>query len=345
VSHTRRALSLVELLAVLAIIAILAALLLPAIQVARESARRSHCQNNLKQIGTALLSYNDTFRSFPHGGWGHQWVGVPDRGVGKGQPGGWLYNLLPFIEEGDLHDLGKHQVGIEAHDAVSIRVETPIRLFVCPSRRQCAPLPISDRYSFVRSPRPYGSATQAARSDYAINAGSSVAITHGGPADLTQGSNESYWLATVSDRKVTGISHLRYAASIRRIVDGTSNTYLAGEKYVEVGHYETGESLGDNKSQYAGYCMDLYRFAGAIERLAISQSPVASPLEDTTNVTGGLAGHARFGSSHASGLNMVTCDGATQFVDFEIDPEVHFRLAHRSDGGSTFDSLLRAYKL
>jgi type II secretory pathway pseudopilin PulG len=333
------------MLIVLAIIAVLVALILPAIQAARESARRASCQNNLAEIGRALINYHDTFGTFPYGGWGNQWVGIADGGVGKNQPGGWLYSLLPFIEEGDLHDLGGRLSGAAAHDAVSLRLRTPLNLFVCPSRRQCVPLPISDSFPSVRTPRPYGAVTHVARSDYAINAGTAVAITHAGPMDLEQGQNEQYWLTAASDRKLTGISHLRYGASVGRILDGTSKTYLVGEKFVEFSYYDTGESLGDNKSQYAGYSMDVFRFAGAIDRLALSQLPTAPPVEDTSKVTSGLSAHARFGSAHASGLNMVTCDGAIQFVAYDIDPEVHFRSGQRNDAGATFEELLRVYKL
>src|SRR6476469_9470818 len=74
--------TIVELLVVIAVIAILAALLLPALQAARESGRRAQCGNNLKNVGVGLLLYHDSYRAFPCGGWGHFWVGVPERGAG-----------------------------------------------------------------------------------------------------------------------------------------------------------------------------------------------------------------------------------------------------------------------
>src|SRR4029079_15206288 len=99
--------TLVELLVVIAIIGILVALLLPAVQAAREAARRSQCQNHLKQIGLGFLNHEATDKFYPSGGWGFNYVGDPDRGAGKGQPGGWVFSVLPYIEEQAVYDIGK----------------------------------------------------------------------------------------------------------------------------------------------------------------------------------------------------------------------------------------------
>ena len=92
---------------VIAIIGILVALLLPAIQAAREAARRSQCKNNLKQLGLASQLLVDTHKFFPSGGWGDWWVGCPDMGAGKNQPGTWTYQLLSYIEESARRGVGQ----------------------------------------------------------------------------------------------------------------------------------------------------------------------------------------------------------------------------------------------
>src|SRR5262249_4060955 len=98
--------TLIELLVVIAIIAVLIGLLLPAVQKVRESSNRIKCANNLKQMGLAALNHESTYKRFPGGGWGERWVGEPDRGTGNSQPGGWIYQLMLFIEQDNLASWG-----------------------------------------------------------------------------------------------------------------------------------------------------------------------------------------------------------------------------------------------
>ena len=103
----RTGFTLVELLVVITIIGILIALLLPAVQAAREAARRMQCTNHLKQIGLAMLNHEQAHKQFPTGGWGWGWIGDPDRGFDHRQPGGWVYNILPYLEQDALYNLQK----------------------------------------------------------------------------------------------------------------------------------------------------------------------------------------------------------------------------------------------
>src|SRR3990172_9150578 len=146
-THRRIAFTVVEMLAVAAIIGTLIALTLPAIQAARESARCAHCKNNLKQLSLAALNHLDVHGHFPTGGWSWYWVGDPDRGFGKDQPGGWFYNILPFCEESAaLHDLAADG---QPNDLTRVQrvgsaqvIQSPLAIVNCPTRRRNALYPL-----------------------------------------------------------------------------------------------------------------------------------------------------------------------------------------------------------
>ena len=175
--------TLVELLVVITIIGILIALLLPAVQAAREAARMAQCQNNLKQLSLAMLGFEQKTGHLPSGGWGCNWVGDPDRGTDIEQPGAWGFAILPHLEQLDLYQLGSDG---NANDctttgpkavATGQRIQTPLAMMNCPTRRRAIAFAVGPDWppGFDGSGHhtPYNSAPvpTCARSDYAACAG------------------------------------------------------------------------------------------------------------------------------------------------------------------------------
>jgi hypothetical protein len=189
----------------------------------------------------------------------------------------------------------------------------------------------------MHAPKPYGHVITVARGDYAINGGAGHISSFAGPSNFEQGDSNTFWTGILSIKKFTGISHLRAAASLRSIEDGTSKTYLIGEKHVNVSEYDTGTSPGDNESLYSGYCSDLHRFVGATDRVIPGIAPFAPPLHDASLPDpGSIDAFLRFGSAHSTGFSMVYCDGSSRWIVYEIDPSVHYLAGHRRDNGKSF---------
>ena len=305
-SANRRGLTLLEVLVVRSIIGMLMALLLPAIQASRESGRRVTCQSHLKQLGLAMLNHESAHGRFPSGGWGFAWVGDPDRGTGRAQPGGWAYSILPYIERNDLAQLGKGKSFAQKKKDLTLVVQIPVALFNCPTRRSLA---LSD---LAPNPPPinYNLVSAVAQTDYAVNGGDRGVGGGPGPSSLAAGDDPLYpWNNT---SKATGVCYLRSEVVPADIIDGFSHTYLIGEKYVDFGY-----DPGDDQSMYSGYDYDTFRWG----------KPNSSPLPD-----GPAIAADRFGSAHPSQCNFVLCDGSVRAINFAIDQEVHRRLANRRDG-------------
>lgn len=250
---TAKGFTLVELLVVIAIIGILIGMLLPAVQQVREAARRATCLNNLKQLGIAALNHESTFQKLPDGGtdWWHALSNPPPEGWG------WLYQLLPYMEQNNIYDLPLTQT-------LTVR-RAAIPGYFCPSRR--APTIYAD----IKGVTDYG--------------GSGGTGTEHGPFNGA--------IVPYGD----GIG-------FRDILDGSSNTILAGEKFVKSNWYDGG-SWGDNAGYFTGRGWDTMRFGRS------------EPKHDEPGSEAG--NHEMFGSAHPSGFQAGFCDGSVHFIPYGVD--------------------------
>jgi prepilin-type N-terminal cleavage/methylation domain-containing protein/prepilin-type processing-associated H-X9-DG protein len=290
--------TLIELLVVIAIIAILIALLVP------------QCTNNLKNIGLALHQNHDAQKRFPSGGWGWDWIGTPERGTGPDQPGGWLYNILPYVDQGSLRDSTKGLVGAAVTAPMLQLMATPVTIFNCPSRRNGGPYangrPGAVYHTVDASNAQVSITTTAAeklaRCDYAAVCGSQDKNEIDGGPSLATGSSPSYWAVSGWDGVIYRCSQTRIA----HIDRGTSNTFLVGEKLMNKMLYHAGTDGGDNECMYVGMDNDTQRTTFYL--------PAEDPIVGTNP--------KQFGSSHNGGLNMLYCDGTVRFVEYNMDPAI-----------------------
>lgn len=315
--RVERGFTLIELLVVITIIGILISLLLPAVQSAREAARRTQCINNLKQVGLAFMGHEGTHKFLPSNGWGYKWVGDPDRGFDRKQPGGWIYNILPYIEQNSLHDLGSNQAAAAKKTFAATVCKTPIAMFNCPSRR--AAVLYKNTWGGASGDHAFNAdnVTEMARSDYAVNSGDGGAYNPEGPSSLSAGdSSESYWGVNATAAGHTGVGYTRSEISIAHVKDGMSNTYLVAEKYINADCYENGSDGADNTSMYQGQDWDVARW---------TQN---APLQDRP----GVSALDSFGSTHSGSFNALLGDGSVRSIGYGIDLTTHRRLGNRKDG-------------
>ncbi len=326
--------TLVELLVVVTIIGILMGLLLPAVNNAREAARRSQCMNNLKQLGLGCLQHVAHQGFFPTGGWGWGWVGDPDRGFHRQQIGGWVYNILPYLGNDAIHQLG-FGLGLTSSAMTTksqlnvTMVQTPLLFMNCPSRRRAILYPHTSGLTYGN----VNSITQEARGDYAICSGDSAdqycdGMTPGEPPDPTVPTPE-YWpicgAANSSgsvcsgcwppSSQTTGVSFQGSEVKPAMVIDGMNQTIMIGEKYLEPDNYYNGSDPADNENLYVGFDNDLFR---------IGTSP---PIQDRP----GYSDQDHFGSPHVNTCNFVFCDGHVQSIMYFVDPRVFANLCSRND--------------
>ncbi len=310
-----RGFTLVELLVVIAIIAVLILLLLPAVQKVREAAARTRCMNQLKQLALACQNCHDQTGALPTGGWGWDWIGQPEYGNGRQQPGGWIYVTLPYMEHQSLHELASDANPAAQPALIEKMIQTPALGYNCPTRRPGGPYPYPSGHQYYN----FGGFTPAtlpgcARTDYAANSGSltnsgDIDEAGAGPQTILQGATYAF-----DQTDFDGVIFTASQISLANITAGTSHTYLIGEKYLNPDDYLTGNDPGDNESMYVGMDNDIVR-TGA-------DWP---PMKDKP----GFQNTFKWGSAHSSGLNMANCDGSVHFMSYNINQNVLLNCSNR----------------
>ncbi len=285
-NRRRAAFTLIELLVVIAIIAILIGLLLPAVQKVREAAARATCQNNMKQIALAFHNHHDTAKNFPAAGSDGPNVACCDASTRVGWT--WMFHITPYIEQDNVFrnpiDTGVGSVA-----------QTVIKAYYCPSRRQ---------------PLLYGN---GGRCDYAGNGGRNFA------GSGREGVLVKQWLNPATTMAIDAPVEQR--RTLTDILDGTSNTVLAGEKQLHPS--VLGTAGGDNEAWHnSGWDQDHERFGEAVPQ----------PDDLHPNSTAPRFWSVRFGSSHTGGLNAAMADGSVRFLRYSIDPTNWMRLCLIADG-------------
>lgn len=312
----QQAFTLVELLIVISIIGMLISLTLPAVQSSREAARRTKCANSLRQIGIAFQLHHTAHSHFPTNGWGYRWVGNPDRGFGRKQPGGWIYNVLPYLEEQAVRDipLGLADDSVEKKAATTRMLASSVGGFNCSSRRPLRQLPVLDSFTPFNSDM----ILFAYRSDFAVNGGEFFSSPSPGSGPPTyEAADEEKWSKKYAQLKAAsaGIAYPRSEVSLRQITDGASKTYLVGEKYVHAEHYLDGQFEGDGRSMLIGANGEITRWTFSEPKHDLDVTPSSQD----------------FGSAHPEGFNMVYCDGSLRRISYDVAQDAHRVAGNRND--------------
>lgn len=327
--EARRGFTLVELLVVIAIIGVLVALLLPAVQSAREAARRTQCTNNVKNIALGTINHLEAQGHYPSGGWGYRWVGDPDRGFGARQPGGLFYNILPFIEMANMREMGAGMGdGLPTNEkgAIALKmIQTPLPIFTCPTRRPAKSFGVRVTRDWMYNAARPGVVRNGVdmgygwfKACYAGSGGSGNGGWGGGPPTHAAGDKDAAaGLSVPGD----GIGAQRSGVTAQHITDGMSNTYMVGEKNVAVPDYysESGNDFGDDEPALGGDDLDQWKVG----------SMGAPPFQDEEQ------GHSgNWGGPHPGAFTMAFCDGSVHQIAYDVDLEVHAKNACRNDDGA-----------
>lgn len=304
-SIRRQGFTLVELLVVIAIIGILIALLLPAVQQAREAARRAQCKNNLKQLGLALHLYHDTNNSFPIGAyaaWGHSWD--------------WA--ILPYVEQSALYEVmpspandSGYWGGTDARSLGIIEISrTPVSTFLCPSQPEG---PVETRSV-------NGLAGRAMLS-YLANAGGNAQTDNLGANGMNE-SNGLFHAVTMNSSSSKG-----RIFKMRDVIDGLTSTVLVGEAIYSIDE-DQGCTICD---RFLFYHPNYDSGSGSdfSESLGSTYYKI-NPKDAAHNST---EREIAFSSYHSGGANVVLADGSVKFVSETVDLVNVWRALGSRNGG------------
>ncbi|NOZ40321.1 MAG: DUF1559 domain-containing protein [Planctomycetes bacterium] len=291
----RSAFTLVELLVVIAIIGVLVALLLPAVQAAREAARRCSCLNNISQLALAVHNYEFSTEHLPSGTINPT---GPIRSEPEGQHISWLVQILPYVEQHNAYRLFDQQAGAYARANSEVRALT-VGLFLCPS------FPGSDTNESLPS---YGGGYQQNQEipERGIAARTTYAGCHNDQESPIDADNNGLLFLN---------SQLRYTD----ILDGSSQTILIGEYRAD--EDELGWVSGTRATLRNTDRFDENDFLRNNRRQPQKKLPPAGPLD-----VGG------FGSAHPGGAQFAFADGSSKMISDNVEPAVLQQLGHRADG-------------
>jgi prepilin-type N-terminal cleavage/methylation domain-containing protein/prepilin-type processing-associated H-X9-DG protein len=299
--------TLVELLVVIAIIGILVALLLPAIQAAREAARRTQCLNNLKQISLAFQLHADSREIYPDGGL-DQWskrltlekkrTGTPKAAPLQGW--GWAYQILPYLEQQNLWETQSDRTVMAS----------PVEAYFCPSRRQPHVI-VAGQDGNTRAKLDYAGNAGIDKTD-AASMGSSVWAQLGNGLD-------GVVVRSPFDGRFENRSHSVIPS--RHIEDGMTNTLLVAEKCMNVAFASDGEHDDDDAGYVTGWDWDIVRW-GHLQPAPDYNDPIRGQHPPLMGA---------FGSSHPGAFNASFCDGSVRSLSYDVDFEVFNFVSSRND--------------